>query len=118
MSMVEVDSGEALGSVCVTCLFFEGAQAQGCQIVITQQGENPYMVSMMLLRKTNHLHELEPNASECVMGLKEGENQVLVYDVERDGTVDLSCVAISTSFEVSLFPSSAVVITTIYPGKP
>lgn len=76
------------GMVKVTCIFARGSMAQGCLVIIVPVGHQSSVVysERALRQETNAA--LSQNASQS-FNLSLGTYNILIFDVEADGSVDL-----------------------------
>ena len=85
MQGAEISEDRLLDSICITCIFAQGTNAQGCYISLLRDHDS------MVTNSTGLRIEREGgslNATGCVENLEGDLYHVVVYDVEADGTID------------------------------
>jgi len=99
---IEIYGGNLPNSICVSCIFAEGTNTQGCFIRLFEGHHSPgsSTVGINIKRERDTL-----NATGCIDELERAMYHVVVYDIEADGTVDWDNEALSIIASVNLTSS-------------
>ena len=101
---VEISEGSISNSICATCIFAEGTAVRGCYIHLLE--EHPSVVTnisgIWIGRESDVL-----NATSCIDKLESKSDRfnVVVYDIEANGTVDWHNRALSITASLNLTSS-------------
>ena len=88
----EIFEGSFHNSICITCIFAQGASAQGCFISLLEIHDSvaTNATGLRIEREGDSF-----NATGCIENLEVGLYHVAVYDIEANGTVDWQNSALS-----------------------
>lgn len=102
MQNIEIYGDNLPNSICVSCIFAEGTNTQGCFIRLFEGHRSPgsSTVGINIKRERDTL-----NATGCIDELERDMYHLVVYDIEADGTVDWDNEALSIVASVNLTSS-------------
>jgi len=99
---IEICGDSLPNSICVSCIFAEGTNTQGCFIRLFE-GHHSAVSSTVGINIKRERDTL--NATGCIDELERAMYRVVVYDIEADGTVDWDNEALSIIASVNLTSS-------------